>query len=444
MIDAFAQPGAPTATYPGNFPFSAARHGKGSCLAALQVLALRGDLADFPDEVLVDALLFALAQGGYVSAQALCKLLEPRELSLRARRSLQRARAQLGIVFDMRTHRPSALGFIDSEVSKAWRLGRQLAGPERWLHVHNARMRACPNDLRAFNGYLRSFSPLRATHTGVAAPWLRGVGFSALPRAEHGPLVSVFIAARNAQATIEYAVDSILQQTYESLELLVCDDASSDDTQAVLMRRYAREPRVRLFRSLAQQGPYNIKNALLEQAAGEFVTTHDADDLALPTRIAAQVEAARRPGMAGSITRWLRLRSDGSVVFFADAKARRLCIASLLVRRRLLQEIGGYPPARVAADLDVYGRLKVRLGAQAFASVDAPQLLGLGEAGSLTRAAGLEALETGYRSPLRRAYSERLFRRDVLGLPVEEHDPMLVFLARTGNIVAPQGIEPLG
>ncbi len=447
MINLFERTGQRTAISSDSSPFSAAQHDKtADRLAALRSSAARDDLTPYPDDVLLEAFQIALAHGGYQSASELCESLERRGSLVRTQRQYKKARAQLDVVCGVQVEtRDGLMGLGGAWASPGhWlRRGRRIASAERWLSVHNVRVPSCPSDLRAFNYYLRHFSPLRAIHAGSAKSWFQGLAFSGAPCAETGPLVSVFVAARNAQATIEYAVDSVLQQTYANLEVLVCDDASSDDTRSVLVRRYGRDPRVRLYRSLAQQGPYNVKNALLLHAAGEFVTTHDADDLALPTRIGSQVGMARRPGMAGSITRWLRLREDGSVVFFADGKARRLCMASLLVRRELLQEIGGYPPARVGADLDVYGLLKSKVGPQAFETLDAPQVLGLWEAGSLTRTLGLEALETGYRSPLRRAYSERVFRRDVLGMNVEQDDPIQVFLLRTGNLLAPQGIESM-
>ena len=60
--------------------------------------------------------------------------------------------------------------------------------------------------------------------------FLTAIRFSEMPGVMEGPLVSVVMSAHNSAKTIEYAVRSILSQTYKNLELLVCDDGSDDET----------------------------------------------------------------------------------------------------------------------------------------------------------------------------------------------------------------------
>jgi hypothetical protein len=313
-----------------------------------------------------------------------------------------------------------------------------MSNPELELVLHNARNRpANGHDLSAFNRYLRRHGLEPARKRSQSDVWLRDLSFADQPTSRAGPLVSVIMSARNAAHTIGYAIDSILCQTHTRFELLVADDGSDDGTSELLRERYAADPRVRLFRSERNQGTYNVRNLLIEQARGELITFQDADDLALPTRLARQVQAVARTGAVGSVGEWLRIRADGSVAFFWNGRAARLSIVSLMASRAALRGLGGYPPARVGADLDVYRRLLKRHGASSVVRLATPLLLGLWSEQSLTRSALSESLESGYRSPVRRRYSELVFRRDLFGLDSLPEPALIEQLRAMGNYLEP-------
>jgi glycosyltransferase involved in cell wall biosynthesis len=104
------------------------------------------------------------------------------------------------------------------------------------------------------------------------------------------PTFSVVIAARNAARTIEEAVVSALEQTKPPLEVVVCDDGSTDDLAAVL-RPYLE--RIRLLRQ-DNRGQSAARNAAVRAAAGRFIAVLDADDSFDPKRLEALGELARR------------------------------------------------------------------------------------------------------------------------------------------------------
>jgi glycosyltransferase involved in cell wall biosynthesis len=106
----------------------------------------------------------------------------------------------------------------------------------------------------------------------------------------NGPLVSVIVPAYNAAATIERTLNSIVQQTYTNIEILVVDDGSSDDTCKIVLRFVEAYPRIRLIRK-ANGGVASARNAAIESANGEFLAPIDADDLWHPTRVARHVAA---------------------------------------------------------------------------------------------------------------------------------------------------------
>jgi hypothetical protein len=258
-----------------------------------------------------------------------------------------------------------------------------------------------------------------------------------------GPLVSVLIAARDAAHTIGYAIDSLLNQSYQSLEILVGDDASNDDTLKILKQRWPFEPRLRLFRSARKQGPYNVKNALAQQARGELLTFHDADDLALPDRIARQVKQLRQPGNVACIANFARIRPNGSFVFFKDQRTVRLGMVTLMLSRRAFEAVGPFRSARVGADLELYAALRARFGPEAIARIRAPVMLGLWSPGSATLAGGTESLNDGYRSLARRAYSELICARYSLRDLTISNQTMDLRLRATGNYVDAAEIEEL-
>lgn len=109
------------------------------------------------------------------------------------------------------------------------------------------------------------------------------------------PLVSVAIAAYNAERFIGATLASVLAQSYRNIEVIVLDDGSTDRTGEIVLGHAARDARVKLFRQ-ANAGPSAARNAALERARGEYVALIDADDLWHPDKLRKQVAVLRRGG----------------------------------------------------------------------------------------------------------------------------------------------------
>jgi glycosyltransferase involved in cell wall biosynthesis len=99
------------------------------------------------------------------------------------------------------------------------------------------------------------------------------------------PLVSVVIAAYQAEKFLAEAIESVLVQTYSPIELIVADDGSTDQTAAIA----ARYADVEVL-SLPHRGQSAARNSGLAAARGKLITFHDADDVMLPERIEVQFE----------------------------------------------------------------------------------------------------------------------------------------------------------
>lgn len=90
------------------------------------------------------------------------------------------------------------------------------------------------------------------------------------------PLISVLMPAHNAEKYVSAAIDSILAQTYEYWELLICDDASTDNTWEVI-NKY-KDCRILRYRNTINKKKPQTVNELYRTAKGELITVHDADD----------------------------------------------------------------------------------------------------------------------------------------------------------------------
>ena len=100
------------------------------------------------------------------------------------------------------------------------------------------------------------------------------------------PLVSIIIAAYNAENFIKETIHSILNQDYENIEIIVVDDGSTDNTNLIL-NNYKSE--LKYFK-IENSGAAKSRNYAIKQAKGMLIAPFDADDIMLPNKISKQVD----------------------------------------------------------------------------------------------------------------------------------------------------------
>jgi glycosyltransferase involved in cell wall biosynthesis len=186
------------------------------------------------------------------------------------------------------------------------------------------------------------------------------------------PAVTVLMPVYNAERYVDEAVRSILGQTFADFEFIIIDDGSKDRSLAILEEYAARDPRIRLV-SRPNTGIVRALNQGLDMASGELVARMDADDIALPERLAKQrkyLEGHPECVMVGS--RVLVIDPEGMpLTIMSDALTHEQIVDGFLAgrgqlvhhpavmyRRQVVLEIGAYREIfDEAEDLDLFLRL---------------------------------------------------------------------------------------
>lgn len=185
-----------------------------------------------------------------------------------------------------------------------------------------------------------------------------------LEKVTGGELISVIMTSYNSERTISYAIESILNQTHCNLELIVVDDFSSDATCEIVKRYLDVDKRVRLFRNLKNVGPYISRNIGIEHCSGSAIAIHDADDAALPNRLELQLNALTETTVA-ILCSHLRFDSQGCLALENDGSILGHGPMTLMFRRQVIDDIGGFAEVRTRGDKEFECRLEHYYGAHA-------------------------------------------------------------------------------
>lgn len=152
------------------------------------------------------------------------------------------------------------------------------------------------------------------------------------------PIVSVIMANYNGSAHLGEAIASVRAQTLDNIEIIVADDASSDDSVAIVQSLMATDSRIRLAAAKTNGGPARTRNRALDMARGDWLAIVDADDVIAPHRLARLVETAEARGVD--------IVADDLLYFVDGAEPHA----------RLLQDAAFAGPERVTPEIFVAGR----------------------------------------------------------------------------------------
>ncbi len=241
------------------------------------------------------------------------------------------------------------------------------------------------------------------------------------------PKVSIVMPVRNVAGTLPVVLESVRCQTFADWELVAVDDGSKDETPRILASAARADPRIRIL----SQPACGIAEALqrgCDAARGEFIARLDADDWSPPERLVRQLEFFERHPQLGLVSSRVRHGGDptaqagyaahvawiNSLLTPGDIALRRFVESpvahpSVMFRRALLQEHGGYESGDFPEDYELWLRW-MDAGVQ-FGKVDAELLLWNDSATRLSRTEQRYRLDAFYR--IKCAYLTRWLKRQV-------------------------------
>ncbi len=192
-------------------------------------------------------------------------------------------------------------------------------------------------------------------------------------------LVSVIMPAFNAERTIEKAIRSMLLQTYNPLEIIVVDDASTDRTAKIVERMMLEDDRIRLVSLEENKGVGGARNAGLKASTGKIIAFQDADDVSLKNRIEKHLIPIYEKGVLFSVSQIIRSRCEQEALnIFQQEGMMRLVenrrkknkkgefdyrdqavygLAAIVYQRKIFEEFGLFEEHRFGEDMELLERI---------------------------------------------------------------------------------------
>ena len=163
-------------------------------------------------------------------------------------------------------------------------------------------------------------------------------------------LVSVLLSAYNSEKTLGESIDSLLNQTYKNLEILISDDGSTDSTKEICKKFQLKDERILFSSNKKNIGLTKSLNNLAQKASGSLIARHDADDISLPYRIEEQIQFMKKKKLDAVTTRSLVKQNNkkrpGISFYIPDKllinRKNPFIHGTLIIKKNVFQEIGYY------------------------------------------------------------------------------------------------------
>ncbi len=183
--------------------------------------------------------------------------------------------------------------------------------------------------------------------------------------------ISVIICTFNREKYISEAIDSVLKQTYPNFEIIVIDDASTDNTEQVLTQ-YKNNPKIKIFKNEQNLGISKSRNRGVSLATGEYIAMLDSDDYWTDTKkLEKQAEILNKNKDVAIVGSSIRVILDRNSKLeelqkykykTRDVQIRKKMLgknqiaqSSVLFRKNVFEEFGGYDESyEVAEDFDLW------------------------------------------------------------------------------------------
>jgi len=167
--------------------------------------------------------------------------------------------------------------------------------------------------------------------------------------------VSVIIPTYNRAHVLKRSIQSVMNQTYKELEIIVVDDGSTDDTKDLINKLQQQDERIKYIRHDKNRGAAAARNTGIKASAGIYIAFNDSDDEWLPTKLEEQVSILENtPPYIGVVyTGLLRIEKDRKI-YLPSAKIRKkdnnihkeiiknkfIGLPSMLMRKVCFEKVG--------------------------------------------------------------------------------------------------------
>ena len=172
------------------------------------------------------------------------------------------------------------------------------------------------------------------------------------------PTVSVILTSRNHEKYLREAIDSVLNQTFTDLELIIWDDASSDDSWAII-NSYSDATIKAFHNEVTKRASYGVNMAISEVAVGKYIAINHSDDVWVSDKLEKQVAYLEAHPEIGAVFTWAQIIDEHgakSTVDWFDHENKtqwqwlnqlfheqnHLNHPSVLIRKQCYQDVGGY------------------------------------------------------------------------------------------------------
>lgn len=164
------------------------------------------------------------------------------------------------------------------------------------------------------------------------------------------PLVSIIIPTYNRADTLPRAIDSVLGQSYDNLELIIVDDGSTDNTKEVV--KSYDDPRIRYIKLEKNSGAPVARNRGVDEAGGDYIAYLDSDDEFLPDRLERQLEEFARLGEDTGVvySDWYQSEKPGEKKYMNAAHISRE--EGRICKGRVDQRVSGVSPVAALIKAD--------------------------------------------------------------------------------------------
>lgn len=191
------------------------------------------------------------------------------------------------------------------------------------------------------------------------------------------PTISIISASYNHANFIGEMIESVKLQNYDSWELLIADDCSTDHTLEVL-KPYLDDERIKLF-SFKINREHHMRNFALKHARGDYIAFLNSDDIFLPGKLRKQVEYLENNPLTAAVFTHVKMIDENSVrisgsdleeIFKVTNRSRHqwlrhfftigncFCISSVLIRRNSFEQVGAFNPLLIQiSDMDLWVRI---------------------------------------------------------------------------------------